>query len=142
MKGFGAIVFILATACSLVMCTPIFHNERRAIMSEPFALAARALELVPRVKLGSRASNGTEHVAKSLIAKNTNSSSNVGGENKARSLLISASANANATAESGTPSLVGRQATNATEAETTKRSPLLRRANFFGLRSASNETSA
>ncbi|KAI0382463.1 hypothetical protein F5Y04DRAFT_46488 [Hypomontagnella monticulosa] len=93
MKTFGAITFLLATAGSFVAGTPAFSHERRALLAEPVDIAARALELVPRLKLGSKALNGTENEARSLGSRGANTSSDAGTENKARSIVIPRSSN-------------------------------------------------
>ncbi|OTB03143.1 hypothetical protein M426DRAFT_321949 [Hypoxylon sp. CI-4A] len=87
MKNFGAILFLFAAAGSFVTGTPAFSHERRSISAGSANLAARALELVPRVRMGSRASNETENEARSLIARNHNSTGDADAENIARSLF-------------------------------------------------------
>ncbi|KAI1660389.1 hypothetical protein F4813DRAFT_292739 [Daldinia decipiens] len=79
MKNFGAILFLLASAGSFVTGTPAFKSERRAVSAEPASIAARALELAPRVVVGTR-SNNTENAAKLLaIPRGMNSTENVAG---------------------------------------------------------------
>ncbi|KAI2768337.1 hypothetical protein F4815DRAFT_59124 [Daldinia loculata] len=116
MKNFGAILFLLASAGSFVTGTPAFRSERRAISAEPASIAARALELAPRVAVGSR-SNDTENAARSLvIPRGANSTENVAG------------------------SLVNPRNGNFSEAANEKRSPgNLRRGNLR-MRSSLNET--
>ncbi|KAK6953710.1 hypothetical protein Daesc_006015 [Daldinia eschscholtzii] len=66
MKNFGAILFLLASAGSFVTSMPAYRSERRAIPGNSANIAARALELAPRVRVGSR-SNETENAARSLV---------------------------------------------------------------------------
>ncbi|KAI1397755.1 hypothetical protein F4819DRAFT_65501 [Hypoxylon fuscum] len=116
MKSFGAIIFLLATAGSFVTGTPAFSHEKRALLSHPVDIAARAMELVPRIRVVNRNANETENAARSLGARAANST-------EARSLVV-------------------RQSANSSDAEAEKRSnvPMLRRANW-GAR-AQNETDA
>ncbi|KAI1464809.1 uncharacterized protein F4812DRAFT_139612 [Daldinia caldariorum] len=120
MKNFGAIVFLLASAGSLVTSTPAFRNESRVVSADSAHIAARALELVPRVRVGSR-SNETETPARFLGIPRS----------------------ANSTDETAVGSLVTRRNGNFSEVATEKLSaaPHLRRGKF-GFRSASNETDA
>ncbi|KAI1804429.1 hypothetical protein F4811DRAFT_570986 [Daldinia bambusicola] len=120
MKNFGAILFLLASAGTFVTSTPAFRNESRAISADSASIAARALELVPRVRVGSR-SNETENAARSLVIPR----------------------NVNSTEETTASSLVTRGNGNFSEVATGKRSaaPHLRRGKL-GFRSASNETDA
>ncbi|KAI1385564.1 uncharacterized protein F4822DRAFT_347582 [Hypoxylon trugodes] len=142
MKNFGAILFFLATAGSFVAGTPTFHNERRSLLSTPVDITARALELVPRIRVNSRASNETENAARSLEARNHANSTETAAENKARALLFARNhANANSSDENAARSLVARADMNCTDAENEKRSssPKLRRG-IIGARSHTNET--
>ncbi|KAI1371175.1 hypothetical protein F4677DRAFT_316412 [Hypoxylon crocopeplum] len=120
MKNIGVIVFLLATVGSYVTGSPAFSNERRAVLSNPIDIAARALELVPRVKVGSRAANETDNAARSLVTPRAANSSD---ENEARSLFV-------------------RRSANSSKAENERRAPIprLRRGNF-AMRAVSNETS-
>ncbi|KAI8962382.1 hypothetical protein F5Y11DRAFT_347514 [Daldinia sp. FL1419] len=121
MKNFGTIMFLLATAGSYVAGIPAFRTERRAIAAEPVDIAARALELAPRVHVGSRSSlNETENAARSLVVpRSTNSTEGnpIGG-------------------------LVNRRNGNYSEPANARRTPTfnLKRGNLR--RSASNETEA
>ncbi|KAI0122015.1 hypothetical protein F4814DRAFT_445963 [Daldinia grandis] len=117
MKNFGAILFLLASAGSFVTGTPAFRSERRAVAAGSADIAARALELAPRVAVGSR-SNGTENAARSLvIPRSVNSTENAAG------------------------SLVTRRNGNFSEAANEKRTPVLnlRRGNLK-MRSSLNGT--
>ncbi|KAI2616960.1 hypothetical protein GGS26DRAFT_596724 [Hypomontagnella submonticulosa] len=94
MKNFGAIIFLLATAGSFVAGTPAFSHEKKALLAKPVDISARALELVPRLKAGSKASNETDNEARSLVGpRGANSSSDAETESKARSLVVPRSAN-------------------------------------------------
>ncbi|KAI1770982.1 hypothetical protein F4818DRAFT_445632 [Hypoxylon cercidicola] len=110
MKTFGAVLFVLATAGSLVSSTPAFRGDKRALLSSPVDLAARALELVPHLRAESRSANAneTENAARSLGRRAGNST-----EAEARSLYV-------------------RHSTNSSEAENEKRAsvPRLRRAHL------------
>ncbi|KAI4869911.1 hypothetical protein F4820DRAFT_405454 [Hypoxylon rubiginosum] len=120
MKSFGAIVFLLATAGSLVSSTPAFRGERRALLVEPVNLAARALELVPHFRAEKRHANANEtgNAARSLGPRAANST-----DAEARSLVV-------------------RQITNSSEAENEKRAsvPRLRRGHWEAR--SHNETDA
>ncbi|KAI0845002.1 hypothetical protein F5Y00DRAFT_265967 [Daldinia vernicosa] len=118
MKNFGAILFLLASAGSFVTGTPAFRSERRAVSAEPASIAARALELAPKVKVGSR-SNDTENAVKSLVIPR----------------------GVNSTDENVAGSLVTRRNGNFSEVANEKRSPGLhqRRGNLM-MRSSLNET--
>ncbi|KAI1411960.1 hypothetical protein F5Y13DRAFT_49588 [Hypoxylon sp. FL1857] len=135
MKNFGAIIFLMASAGSLVTGTPAFSNERRALSSEPLDVAARAIELSPRVKTGAKV-NGTDISARSLGL--SNSTLDTGAPNKARSLVVPRSVNTSDV--NGAQLLSARQEGNLSEIASQKRSPRLRRANL-GLGSVSNGTS-
>ncbi|KAI2469045.1 hypothetical protein F4781DRAFT_238331 [Annulohypoxylon bovei var. microspora] len=135
MKNVFAIVF-LAVASSFVTGTPVFANERRALSASPFEIAARALELVPRTKMGSRASNETENIPRSVSVRASNSTS-IGGGNEARSLEVPRALNSSD--EKEVLSLFAR-ALNSSEAETEKRAPQVKRVNFRAR--ALNDTSA
>ncbi|KAI1207682.1 uncharacterized protein F4807DRAFT_174424 [Annulohypoxylon truncatum] len=146
MKNVFAILF-LALVSSFVTGLPAVANERRAISTNAFEIAARALELVPRVKMGSRASNFTENIPRSLGARQGNGTSSFGGSgsgsgsgsgigNGARSLVPRA---LNSSDSSDISSLFGRKVNN-TDAGTEKRTPGVKRVHV-GAR-AFNETGA
>ncbi|KAI1459759.1 hypothetical protein F4805DRAFT_455556 [Annulohypoxylon moriforme] len=144
MKNVFAILF-LALVSSFVTGLPAVANERRAISTNAFELAARALELVPRNKMGSRAPNETESIPRSLNARQSNSTSSFGGSgsgngkgSEARSLVVPRASNSS-DASSEISSLFGRKVNN-TDAETEKRAPGVKRVHIDAR--AFNQTSA
>ncbi|KAI6083499.1 hypothetical protein F4821DRAFT_191998 [Hypoxylon rubiginosum] len=119
MKNFGAVLILLATAGSFVSSTPAFMGDKRALLSHPVDLAARALELVPhRAESRNANANETENAARSLVARGGNST-----EAEARSLFV-------------------RQSNSSSETGNEKRAPIpmLRRGHWE--RRSSNETDA
>ncbi|KAI0886700.1 uncharacterized protein GGS22DRAFT_116649 [Annulohypoxylon maeteangense] len=128
MKNVFTILF-LALVGSFVAGLPAAANERRAISSNAFEIAARALELVPRAQVGSRASNQTESVPRSLSARQGNSTSSFGSSgsgsgNEARSEIVPRAFNSSDDNEAR--SLFARKG-NSTDAETEKRAPGVKR---------------
>ncbi|KAH9991509.1 hypothetical protein F4779DRAFT_248227 [Xylariaceae sp. FL0662B] len=90
MKNFGSILFILATASSLVGGIPLTANSDVRVRSpivEPADITARSF--APRAKAQVRDSgNSTENAARSLGRRNGNSTEEADAENAARSLPL------------------------------------------------------
>ncbi|KAI0095427.1 hypothetical protein F4776DRAFT_658790 [Hypoxylon sp. NC0597] len=142
MKNVSAIIFLLASAASFVTGTPAFSNERRAVAAQPADIAARASELAPKVKLGSR-TNDTGIAARSLGLTNANSTLAARAQNSTGSIVVNRSVviprSVNSSDGNEARSLFARQQGNCSETESRKRSPRIRRANF-GVHRSLNET--